>query len=89
MSVEDFYMKIGRSMFRETHIEIIAAEGSMKSELEVGLQDFEDALDGVEDYLCDRFMKPILIRAENAHDDGKISDDEYNIFKAVMKVVEW
>ena len=89
MSVEDFYMKIGRSMFRETHIEIIAAEGSMKSEIEVGLQDFEDALDGVEDYLCDRFMKPILIRAENAHDDGKISDDEYNIFKAVMKVVEW
>lgn len=89
MSVEDFYMKIGRSMFRETHIEIIAAEGSMKTELEVGLQDFEDALDGVEDYLCDRFMKPILIRAENAHDDGKISDDEYNIFKAVMKVIEW
>ena len=89
MSVEDFYMKIGRSMFRETHIEIIAAEGSMKSELEVSLPDFEDALDDVEDYLCDRFMKPILIRAENAHDDGKISDDEYNIFKAVMKVIEW
>jgi hypothetical protein len=89
MSVEDFYMKIGRSMFRETHIEIIAAEGSMKSELEVGLQSFEDALDDVEDYLCDRFMKPILIRAENAHEDGKISDDEFNIFKAVMKVIEW
>ena len=88
MSVEDFYMKIGRSMFRETHIEIIAAEGSMKSELEVSLPDFEDALDDVEDYLCDRFMKPILIRAENAHDDGKISDDEYNIFKAVLKVIE-
>jgi len=89
MSVEDFYMKIGRSMFRETHIEIIAAEGSMKSELEVGLQDFEDALDEVEDYLCDRFMKPILIRAQNAYDDGKISEDEFNIFKAVMKVIEW
>ena len=89
MSVEDFYMKIGRTMFQTTHIEIIAAEGSMKSELEVGLQDFEDALDDVEDYLCDRFMKPILIRAENAHEDGKISDEEYETFKKVMKVVEW
>ena len=88
MSVEDFYMKIGRTMFQTTHIEIIAAEGSMKSELEVSLPDFEDALDDVEDYLCDRFMKPILIRAENAHEDGKISDDEFNIFKAVMKVIE-
>ena len=88
MTVEDFYMKI-RPYVWATVVEIIAAEGSMKSEIEVGLQDFEDALDGVEDYLCDRFMKPILIRAENAHDDGKISDDEYNIFKAVMKVIEW
>ena len=88
MTVEDFYMR-PRSYISGTVVEIIAAEGSMKSEIEVGLQDFEDALDGVEDYLCDRFMKPILIRAENAHDDGKISDDEYNIFKAVMKVIEW
>lgn len=88
MSVEDFYMKI-RPYVWATVVEITAAEGSMKSELEVGLQDFEDALDDVEDYLCDRFMKPILIRAENAHEDGKISDDEYNIFKAVMKVIEW
>ena len=30
MSVKDFYMKIGRTMFQTTHIEIIAAEGSMK-----------------------------------------------------------
>ena len=89
MTVEDFYMKIGRTMFRETHIEIIAAEGSMKSELEVSLPEFEDALDDVEDYLCDRFMKPMLIRAENACDDGRISEDELNIFKAVMKVIEW
>lgn len=89
MSVEDFYMKIGRTMFQTTHIEIIAAEGCMKSELEVSLPDFEDALDDVEDYLCDRFMKPILIRAQNAYDDGKISEDEFNIFKAVMKVIEW
>ena len=89
MSVEDFYMRIGRTMFKTTHIEITAAEGSMKSELEVSIPDFEDALDDVEDYLCDRFMKPILIRAENAWDAGKISEDEYNIFKAVMKVVEW
>ena len=89
MIVDDFYLKIGRTMFRETHIEIIAAEGSMKSEFDVSLPDFENALDDVEDYLCDRFMKPILIRAENARDDGKISDDEFNIFKAVMKVIEW
>lgn len=89
MSVEDFYMKIGRTMFRETHIEMIAAQSDMKVEFDVGLQDFEDALDEVEDYLCDRFMKPILIRAQNAHEDGKISDDEFNIFKAVMKVIEW
>ena len=88
MTVEDFFMK-PRSYLSGTVVEIIAAEGSMKSELEVSLPDFEDALDDVEDYLCDRFMKPILIRAENAHDDGKISDDEFNVFKAVMKVVEW
>ena len=88
MTVEDFFMK-PRSYLSGTVVEIIAAEGSMKSELEVSLPDFEDALDDVEDYLCDRFMKPILIRAENARDDGKISDDEFNIFKAVMKVIEW
>ena len=88
MTVEDFFMRT-RSYMTGTIVEIIAAEGSMKSELEVSLPDFEDALDGVEDYLCDRFMKTIMIRAENAHDDGKISDDEFNIFKAVMKVVEW
>ena len=89
MTVEDFYMKIGRTMFKETHIEIIAAEGSMKSELEVSLQDFEYALNDVEDYLCDRFMLPMMIRAGNAYDDGKISEDELNTFKAVMKVIEW
>lgn len=89
MTVDDFYMKIGRTMFGEKQIEIIAAEGSMKSELEVSLPDFEDALGDLEDYLCGRFMNPILIRAENAYEDGKISDDEYLIFKAVMKVIEW
>ena len=89
MSVEDFYMKIGRTMFQTTHIEIIAAQSDMRVEFDVSLQDFEDALDEVEDYLCDRFMKPILIRAQNAYDDGKISEDEFNIFKAVMKVIEW
>lgn len=89
MSVEDFYMKIGRTVFRETHIEIIAVEGCMKSEFDVSLPNFEDALDDVEDYLCDRFMKPILIRAENAHYDGEISDEELAAFKKVMKVVEW
>lgn len=88
MTVSDFYMKIGRT-FQTTHIEIIAAEGSMKSEFEVSLPDFEDALGDVEDYLCDRFMKTFMIRAENAYDDGRISEDEFNIFKAVMKVIEW
>lgn len=88
MSVEDFYMKV-RPYVWATVVEIIAAEGGMKTEFEVPLQDFEDALGDMEDYLCDRFMKTFMIRAENAYDDGKISDDEYNIFKAVMKVVEW
>ena len=88
MTVEDFYMRI-HSYIPGTVVEIIAAEGSMKSELEVSLPDFEDALDDVEDYLCDRFMKTFMIRAENAYDDGRISEDEFNIFKAVMKVIEW
>ena len=88
MTVEDFYMRV-RPYMTGTIVEIIAAEGSMKSELEVSIPDFEDALGDVEDYLCDRFMKTFLIRAENAHEDGKISDDEFNIFKAVMKVIEW
>lgn len=88
MTVEDFYMKI-RPYVWATVVEITAAEGSMKSEIEVGLQDFEDALDGVEDYLCDRFTKTFMIRAQNAFDDGKISEDELNTFKAVMKVIEW
>ena len=89
MSVEDFYMKIGRSLFGTNSIEITAVNGDMKSEFDVSLPDFEDALNDVEDYLCDRFMKPILIRAQNAYDDGKISEDELNTFKAVMKVIEW
>ena len=89
MSVEDFFLEIGKDDFRQTKIYILASQGNMKSEFDVALQDFEDALDDVEDYLCDRFMKPILIRAQNAYDDGKISEDEYNIFKAVMKVIEW
>ena len=88
MTVEDFYMK-ARSGYFGTVIEIIAAEGSMKSELEVSLPDFEDGLGDVEDYLCDRFMKTFMTRAENALDDGKISEDEFNVFKAVMKVIEW
>lgn len=89
MTVEDFHMEIGRTMFRATHVEINAADGTTKCEFEVSLPDFEDALNDVEDYLCDRFMKPIMIRAENAHEDGKISDDEFNIFKSVIKVIEW
>ena len=89
MSVDDFYMKIGRSTLYGAHIEITAANGGMKSEFEVSLPDFEDALGDVEDYLCDRFMKTFMIRAENAYDDGRISEDEFNIFKAVMKVIEW
>ena len=88
MTVEDFYMR-PRSHISGTVVEIIATEGSMKSELDVSLPDFEDALNDVEDYLCDRFMKPILIRTQNAYDDGKISEDEFNTFKAVMKVIEW
>ena len=88
MTVEDFYMTINSRM-TGTVVEFIAAEGSMKSELEVSLPDFEDALNDVEDYLCDRFMKPILIRAENARDDGLISDEEYENFKKVMTVIEW
>ena len=89
MSVDDFYMKIGRTMFRETHIEIIASQSDMKVEFDVGLQDFEDALNDVEDYLCDRFMEPMKIRAKNANDDGQISDEEYEVFTKVMKVIEW
>ena len=88
MTVEDFYMRI-HSYSPGTVVEIIAAEGSMKSELEVSLPDFEDALEDVEDYLCDWFMKTFMIRAENAYDDGRISEDEFNMFKAVMKVIEW
>ncbi len=88
MTVDDFELRL-RNGFTGTNISVIAADYNMRTEFDVGLQDFEDALDGVEDYLCDRFMKPILIRAENAYEDGKISEDEFNIFKAVMKVVEW
>ena len=89
MSVEDFYMKIGRSLFGTNSIEITAANGDMKSEFDVSLPDFEDALNDVEDYLCDRFMEPIRIRAKNANDDGLISDEEYEVFMKVMKVIEW
>ena len=90
MTVVDFYLKIENEIFRgEKEIAVTAASADMKSEFNVSLPDFEYALDDVEDYLCDRFMKPILIRAENARDDGRISEDEFNIFEAVMKVVEW
>ena len=88
MTVEDFYMR-PRSYISGTVVEIIAAEGSMKSELEVSLPDFEYALTDMEDYLCDKFKETFMIRAENAYDDGRISEDEFNIFKAVMAVIEW
>ncbi len=88
MTVEDFYMR-PRSYISGTVVEIIAAEGSMKSELEVSLPDFEYALTDMEDYLCDKFKETFMTRAENAYDDGRISEDEFNTFKAVMAVIEW
>lgn len=88
MTVEDFYMR-PRSYISGTVVEIIAAEGSMKSELEVSLPDFKDALGDMEDYLCDKIKETLMIRAENAYDDGRISEDELNIFKSVMAVIEW
>ena len=90
MTVVDFYLKIENGIFRgEKEIAVTAASGDMKSEFNVSLPDFEDALGDVEDYLCDRFMKTFMIRAENAYDDGRISEDEFNIFKAIMMVIEW
>ena len=89
MSVEDFYMKIGRSMFGETKIEIIAAEGSMKSELEVSLPDFEDGLTDVRDYLFDWIKKTIEPAARIAEDDGLITAGELNAFLKVLETIEW
>ena len=90
MTVVDFYLNIESSIYPgEKEVAVTAANGDMKSEFNVSLPDFEDALGDVEDYLCDRFMKPILIRAENAYDEGRISEDELNIFKAIMKMIEW
>ena len=88
MTVEDFYMDI-RSRMSETVLEITAAEGSMKSELEVSLPDFKYALECIEDYLCDTYTKTLKTRAENAYVDGRISEDEFNVFKTVLAVIEW
>jgi hypothetical protein len=90
MSVEDFYLEIRSGILPGTNeVAVTAASGNMKSQFHVSLPDFEDALNNVEDYLCDRFMKTFDARAFNAHDAGEITDEEWETFKKVMKVIEW
>lgn len=89
MSVEDFYMEIGRTMFRETHIQITAAEGSMKSELEVSLPDFEFGLSNISDYLFDWIMQQLEPRVTNAYGDGLITVEELEAYRKIIKVIEW
>ncbi len=90
MTVVDFYLKIESGIFPgEKEIAVMAQSGDMKSEFNVSLPDFEDALNDVEDYLYGTYTKTLKTRAENAYEDGWISEDEFNIFKAVLAVIEW
>ena len=88
MTVNDFYMKIG-TMFRETHVEIIAAKDEMKTEFDVALPDFKDALSDISDYLFDWIKEQIEPRARNAEDDENITPGELAAFLKVLEVIEW
>lgn len=89
MTVDDFYMRPRSYMSSGTVVEIIAAEGSMKSEIEVSLPDFEDALHDVRDYLFDWIKEQIEPRARNAEDEGDISPGELAAFLKTLEVIEW
>ena len=89
MTVVDFYLKIVSGFFREKNVSVTAAAADMKSEFEVSVPDFLSGLSDIGDYLFDWMEEQLLPAAENAYDDGRISEDELNIFKAVMKVIEW
>ncbi len=85
MTADDFYMDVTS----ET-VSIEVKDCDMKVNAEVMVDDFAFALlktnDNL-DYLAKPVKDELIHRAVNAWGDGRISDDELSIFKAVMAVI--
>ena len=71
-------------------VNMIVKGTDMKVETETYYDDFVDALlhsNSNLDYIAEPLKDVLIHRAENEQDLGTISEDELNIFKAVMAVV--
>ena len=86
MTADEFEME-PRTFLGDHEWRIRMRDGDVKIQFDVCDEDLQECLKDRYDYVVDTIAKEIADRAENLYDDGRISEDEKQIFNMVMKMV--